>query len=134
MKSLSPLTCSISPESELFGDFSPAEGILGLNLDLRLLSEDWEDRDCMTDLIVDLYLQLVESEGCLVVIFVLDSVLRPRYDHTGPGVAVAAVIQLKYFLSIFLLTKHKVAFLLEIFCTAGDTALYWHSCPSSRIS
>ena len=60
-----------------------------------------------TDLIVHLDLQLVEGEGCLVVIFVLHGVLRPRYDHTGPGIAVAAVIQLKYFLSIFLLTKHR---------------------------
>ena len=53
----------------------------------------------VTDLIVDLYLQLVESEGCLVGVFLLDGVLRPRNHHAGPGVAVTAVLQLKYFLS-----------------------------------
>ena len=89
----------------------------------------------LTDLIVHLYLQLVESEGGLVVIFLLDGVLRPRNHHTGPGVAVTAVLQLKYFLSrISPLKKNYEDFLPEISCRAGDTALYWHSCPSSRIS
>ena len=60
----------------------------------------------VTDLIVDLYLQLVESEGCLVVIFLLDGVLRPRNHHAGPGVAVTAVLQLKYFLSRISPPKH----------------------------
>ena len=59
----------------------------------------------VTDLIVDLYLELVESEGCLVVVFLLDGVLRARYDHAGPGIAVTAVIQLKYLPSIILLTN-----------------------------
>ena len=88
-----------------------------------------------TDLIVHLYLQLVEGEGCLVVIFVLDRVLRPRYHHAGPGVAVTAVIQLKYFLSRYFSSQTpQLAFLPEIFCKAGDTALYWHSCRFSRRS
>ena len=88
-----------------------------------------------TDLIVDLYLKLVESEGCLVVIFLLDCVLRTRDHHAGPGVAVTAVLQLKYFLSIISPPKTpQLPFLPEISCRAGDTALYWHSCPSSRIS
>ena len=54
----------------------------------------------LTDLIVHLYLQLVESEGGLVVIFLLDGVLWPRDHHAGPGVAVAAVRLLKYFCNV----------------------------------
>ena len=83
-----------------------------------------------TDLIVDLDLQLVESEGCLVVVFLLDCMLGTGNHHAGPGVAVAAVRLLKYF--SFLM--ENIFFLLPvIFCKADDTALYWHSCPSSRI-
>ena len=51
----------------------------------------------LTDLIVHLYLQLVESEGGLVVIFLLDGVLWPRDHHAGPGVTVGAVGHLEYF-------------------------------------
>ena len=69
-------TCRASSEAELLGDFSPAEGVLCLDLDLE----------------VDLHLELGEDEGGFVPELVLDRVLGARDDHAGPGVAVGRVV------------------------------------------
>lgn len=69
-------TCWASSEAELFRNFSPAEGVLCLDLDLE----------------VNLHLELGEDEGGLVPELVLDRVLGPGDHHTRPGVTVGRVI------------------------------------------
>ena len=69
-------TCWARSEAELFWNFSPAEGVLRLDLDLE----------------VHLHLELSEDEGGLVPELVLDCVLGPGDDHTGPGVAVGWIV------------------------------------------
>lgn len=69
-------TCWARSEAELFRNLSPSEGVLCLDLDLE----------------VDLHLKLGEDEGGLVPELVLDRVLWPWDDHTGPGVAVGRVV------------------------------------------
>ena len=83
-----------------------------------------------TDLVVHLRLELTESEGGLVPVLLLHGVAGPGDDYAGPGVTVAAVRLLKYF---SFLMENFLFILPVIFCKADDTALYWHSCPSSRI-